>query len=112
MNVDKFGHHVHKRLRLSEILHLSTNHLVRSETGDFDLQSSRLRGVQEPVAQDDAVNKNYVDKKIADEIIALSNAIKADLLNEIHQLEKKIYTREHIDKIIKELQNGKATAGK
>lgn len=64
MNVDKFGHYVHKRLRLSEILDFSNKSLSKTEHGDFDLQQRRLKGIRHPITSDEAVNKEYVDKII------------------------------------------------
>lgn len=66
MNVDKFGHHVHKRLRLDQILGLRDNifdrTLVKSSTGEYNLNSAKLKGLKLPAAADEAVNKAYVDK--------------------------------------------------
>jgi hypothetical protein len=73
MNVDKFGHHVHKRLRLSEHILIDTDStLQKSETGDYDLKSSKLKGLQFPNDEDEAVNKAYVDKSVQE----LKNEIK------------------------------------
>lgn len=60
MNLDKFGHHGHKRLRYSS--ETPKKALVESEIGVYDLQSKRLKGVRLPVSPDDIVNKEYVDK--------------------------------------------------
>lgn len=60
MNIDKFGHHVHKRLRHSS--ETPQRALVESDIGVYDLQSKRLKGVRLPVSPDDIVNKEYVDK--------------------------------------------------
>lgn len=64
MNIDKFGNHVHKRLRLSEYIDTLDNTLVKSETGDYDLKSSKLKGVSSPENDDEAVNKAYVDEAV------------------------------------------------
>lgn len=61
MNIDKFGHHVHKRLRVSEILDMHNDTLHKSDTGDFDLKQCRLRGLPVPVSNDEAVNKEFVE---------------------------------------------------
>lgn len=63
MNIDKFGHHVHKRLRYSS--EVPRKALVESEIGVYDLQSKRLKGVRLPVYPDDIVNKEYVDKYVS-----------------------------------------------
>lgn len=66
MNIDKFGHHVHKRLRLDQILGLHTNisekALVKSSSGEYNLNSATLKGLKLPVAPDEAASKAYVDK--------------------------------------------------
>lgn len=64
MNVDKFGHHVHKRLRLP--IDFNDKNLRRQDDGDFDLKLTRLKGVKSPSFPDDAVNKQYVDQKLAE----------------------------------------------
>lgn len=68
MNIDKFGHHVHKRLRYSNNI-----------TGEINLQS-RLKGLKRPTAADEAVNKEYVDH------IVKSYITKQDLYAEIQKL--------------------------
>lgn len=61
MNIDKFGHHIHKRMRLSELVNFSDT-LTKSEVGDFDIKKNRLRGLNLPLDPDEAVNKQYVDE--------------------------------------------------
>lgn len=63
MNIDKFGHHVHKRLRRFDPYD-STKVLVKSATGIYDLQSSKLTGLKSPDNLTDAVNKDYVDNLV------------------------------------------------
>ena len=75
MNVDKFGHYIHKRMRLSELFEFNEKALLKSETGDFDLKTSRLRGIISPVEADDAVNKEYVDRLNADTLKELNNLV-------------------------------------
>lgn len=114
MNIDKFGHHVHKRLRLSEFSEILSDTLVRSDTGEFDLKSSKLKGVQIPEKDDEAVNKEYVDKSVQ----ALKNEmmkIQSNVRNFLHSLEKitttnlskMYYTKQEIDNMIaaKSVQN-------
>lgn len=64
MNIDKFGHHVHKRMRVSDPVELIPLNkvLFRNESGDYDLKSSRLKGLKLAVSADEAVNKEYVDQ--------------------------------------------------
>lgn len=69
MNIDKFGHHVHKRLR----------HLEHID-GDINLQFSRLKGLRPPETEDEAANKIYVDQ------ITKSLCTKQELNTEIKKL--------------------------
>lgn len=121
MNVDKFGHYIHKRMRLSELFEFNDNALLKSETGDYNLKTSRLRGIRAPIEQDDAVNKDYVDRLKTDLkqelnqligslryqiLIDVQNTLKISLkakMSEISvQLEDKYYTKAHIDKLLKQ----------
>lgn len=61
MNIDKFGHHVHKRLRLSEVFDISDKVFYKSIDGDLDLKSAKIKGLKIPQLPDEAVNKQYVD---------------------------------------------------
>jgi hypothetical protein len=114
MNVDKFGHHVHKRLRVSDISEFNHKALLRTENGDFDLQSARLKGVEFPVSPKDAVNKQYFhqfiknlyERKTLDSLFeTINNQIKHILL----QLKLNFYTSKEIDDILKRLSDGNAT---
>lgn len=124
MNVDKFGHYIHKRMRLSELFEINDKALLKSESGDFDLKSSRLKGIRSPEEADEVVNKDYVDRLTADikqewdKIFSrlrlgiaidvqntVKNTLKANTLEILTQLEDKFYTKSDIDKFLK---NGKA----
>lgn len=116
MNIDKFGHHVHKRLRLSEIVASSENCLVKTEIGDYNLQSSRLIGAKTPLTPDEVANKEYVDNKLIDyvtkkEIPNFMEAIKTDIIENFRQFEQKFCTKDYIGKLIKQ-QNVQAASGK
>lgn len=63
MNIDKFGHHVHKRLRVSELFDFD-DIVKKTETGEVDFKSSYLKGIPLPKSRDHAVNKEYVDNLI------------------------------------------------
>lgn len=63
MNIDKFGHHVHKRLRRSYSFD-PDDVLTKTENGEFDLRYVRLTGVKYPLDKYDVVNKEYVDNLI------------------------------------------------
>lgn len=126
MNVDKFGHHVHKRLRLTELLDFNENALCKSETGDYDLKSTRLKGIRSPVEGDEVVNKDYVDRMNAHTVQEFNrlfsslrsqiildgqNAVKSYLKTKssdvlIH-FEDKFYTKAEVDNLIKNIPNGK-----
>lgn len=85
MNVDKFGHYIHKRMRLSELFEFNENAMLKSENGDFDLKTSRLRGIRAPVEADDAVNKDYVDQLNANTLKELNNlAVNKDYIDRLN----------------------------
>lgn len=120
MNVDKFGHHIHKRMRFSELLEFNENALLKSESGDFDLKKSRLKGIRSPIETDDAVNKDYVDRlrdqtinelnkvirllrtQIIKEVqITVQNALKAKIPEVLVQLEDKFNNKEEVQQLLK-----------
>jgi hypothetical protein len=112
MNIDKFGHHVHKRLRVSEVSELKYKALLRTEAGHFDLQSLRLKGVVEPLSPDDAVNKQYVDKYIQNTyekkyLDSMFDTINGQILHLASQLKLNFYTNKEIDRILKNKYNDK-----
>lgn len=65
MNIDKFGHHVHKRLRVSSYFDTLNDALVRTEKG-FDLKLTSLHGLPSPKSDDEAANKLYVDRTLGE----------------------------------------------
>ncbi len=120
MNVDKFGHHIHKRMRFSELLEFNGNALLKSESGDFDLKKCRLRGIRSPVDPDDAVNKDYVDRLcdqtikeqnrmigllraqiIKEAQITVQTTLKAKIPDILIQLEDKFYNKAEVQKLSK-----------
>lgn len=113
MNIDKFGHHVHKRLRLSNILDYDEKKIFITEEGDFDLQQKRLKGVKYPILADEVVNKEYVDeiinkyytKQEVDNLIL--SVIKRELISFRDQLPFEFSTKKDLEKIIKVLKNDK-----
>lgn len=126
MNVDKFGHHIHKRMRFSELLEFHENTLQKSESGDYDLKKSRLRGIRSPVETDDAANKDYVDRLLTNSIQEFDKLIgslraqiikdaqktvqatlKAKILEVSTHLEEKFYTKAEVDILIENLHNVK-----
>lgn len=101
MNIDKFGHHIHKRLRVSEIFDFHDKALLKKDSGEYDLQLSKLKGVMRPQFPDEAVNKEYLDevlKSLKQEINAKITQIfkhfgeqfvsKGELDNKLNQFEK------------------------
>lgn len=105
MNIDKFGHHVHKRLRFDQNFIKCDETLQKSENGDFDLRLSRLKGLKSPVSNDEAVNKDYVDQISKSIQINLSNVLlrlrKIDSV--LKEIDNKFCTKEDVNKIIKEM---------
>lgn len=69
MSIDKFGHHVHKRMRISV---------------DGYGSNLPLKVFKSPEASDDAVNKMYVDK------ITESLVTKQDLSAEVRNIKKEL----------------------
>lgn len=109
MNIDKFGHHVHKRLRYSEFTDTLHDALLKSETGDYDLRSSRLKGLLPPQEDNEAVNKVYLDKEIEDlkrEIKKVSIDVKVFLKNlekgTSNTMSSLYYTKTEIDFLLKQ----------
>lgn len=98
MNIDKFGHHVHKRLlQAQNSLNILDNTLHKSESGEFDLRLARLKGVALPISSDDAVNKQYVDITLQKfytktEIDAELKNIKNNILALVNQFQPKLQT--------------------
>lgn len=110
MNIDKFGHHVHKRLRRSEYIDIVNDSLLKSEAGDYDLKLTKLRGLTSPENDDEAVNKAYVDNQIQNlrsEINEVHSNIKI-YLSQLEKLTNKhlstlstlFYSKTEIDKLI------------
>lgn len=102
MNVDKFGHHVHKRQRISNSSFLDDRALTKSEEGDFNLHSSRLKGTRLPVSPDEVANKQYVDHINTVIQSNLSNIILTLKRNDsrIKEIEEKLILKEDLQKII------------
>lgn len=111
MNIDKFGHHVHKRLRITQSFINCDDTLKKSENGDFDLRLSRLTGLKSPLSNVDAVNKEYVD--------GINKSIQNNLANILlhlrhidtilKQFDEKFYTKEDIHKITSKTIKEKTT---
>lgn len=104
--MDKFGHHIHKRLRLPDFLENFDKVLMRTETGEFDLQNTRLTGITIPLKNTDAVNKEYVDSQSQlfvkkQEVDIIFNDLKADVKKGIENLKADYYTKAELDQIIK-----------
>lgn len=93
MNIDKFGHHVHKRLRQSQ-----------NKEGDIDLHHARLKGLNSPRTSDEAVNKAYVDKLIKltltrQEFVDELAHLKKDIDSLVVRLKTNYFTKDEITKI-------------
>lgn len=110
MNVDKFGHHVHKRLRVSDYIGALNDTLNKAETGYYDLKQTRLRGLPVPVSEDEAVNKEFVDfalKKYYTKTevdikvkAAVDSYIKQFKDRLFEAISKSYYTRSEIDNLL------------
>lgn len=115
MNIDKFGHYIHKRMRLSELFECNDNALTKSENGEFDLKATTLRGIRTPVESDDAVNKDYVDQlmtKITKDLYKtmllmgtqimddVKNTLKTHISEVTIQFEDKFYTKTAVDNLL------------
>lgn len=112
MNIDKFGQHVHKRLRAGEISGLKYKALLLTEAGHFDLKSLRLKGVVKPLSSDDAVNKQYVDEYIQNMyekkyIDSSFDTINNQIQQLASQLKLNFYTKKEIHDILEKLNNDK-----
>lgn len=94
MNIDKFGHHVHKRLRVSELLDFQDKALLKKDSGEYDLQSSALKGVKRPQFADEAVNKEYLDEVVN----SLSLTINGELVKVVNFLERQYVTKDYLQK--------------
>lgn len=111
MNIDKFGHHVHKRLRTSDYIDIVHNTLQKSVTGDYDLKLAKLRGLTSPKKEDEAVNKAYVDNEILNlrnEINKVHINVKTYLLQlenltnkQLSALSSVFYSKTEIDNLIR-----------
>lgn len=100
MNIDKFGHHVHKRLRFAESFVNCDETLRKSDGGDFDLHFARLKGLKSPVSNDDAVNKEYVDhlNKVTQNNLANVLLRLRHIDSVLKTIEEKIFTKEDVNK--------------
>ncbi|KAG7301835.1 hypothetical protein JYU34_013223 [Plutella xylostella] len=117
MNIDKFGHHVHKRLRFSDLLGIADNALLKKENGYYDLQSSRLKGLQAPQELSEAVNKEYVDTIIKDlctkdEVRFIMSEVLKETERVMNVFINDVYTKHEVDKIIKSVTKDEATSSK
>lgn len=104
MNIDKFGHHIHKRMRFSELFSFTDNSLMKIG-GEYDLKHTRLKGVKLPTTSDDAANKEYVDNAgrifyRKDDTLALVEAIKPEIAKFLHHSLKDYYTKSEVNKIV------------
>lgn len=85
MNIDKFGHHIHKRLRLSELFDIADSSLRKTPNGEYNLNFTKLKGVKPPTEDDEVVNKEYLDHRLElfyskQDIDIILEKIKKDIL--------------------------------
>lgn len=131
MNVDKFGNYIHKRMRLTELFDFSENALFKSESGEFDLKSSKLKGIKPPVDADDAVNKDYVDQlstHTIQEFNKMIGSLRAQIIKDVQKTvqvtlkanvssilphyEEKFYTKAEVNELLEKIRNGKTANSK
>lgn len=113
-------------MRLSELLDFNDNALLKSDSGDFDLKTVRLKGIRSPIEADDAANKDYVDRLLTNTIQefnkligslrsqiikdaqnTVNTTLKAKISEVSTHLEDEFYTKAEVDKLIEKLHNGK-----
>lgn len=119
MNIDKFGHHIHKNLRFSELLNFRENCLVKKNNGEYNLYFHRLKGVKSPQDADEVVNLEYLDhrmnafyhkydidmiiantkKEIMREVNDLITNLKTEIPSNNFQLKRKLQSGTLLDKI-------------
>lgn len=119
MNIDKFGHHIHKRSRLSELFNATENFLIKNKNDEYHLHFSRLRGVREPKDADEVINLEYFNhrmaafyckqdidnlmdntrKKIMTEIDGLITNLKTEVFSNSSQLKRRPHASTFLDKI-------------
>lgn len=110
MNVDKFGHHVHKRLRVLDFFDIYNEALIKSDSGDFDLKQKRLRGLKNPVFEDEAVNKQFLDFTLKQYYTKkeFDSRVKTTVESHLKQFKEKLhealfasyYTKPEIDQML------------
>lgn len=94
MNIDKFGHHVHKRVRSIEPSYLFDKTLVEASNTETGLKLHSLKILQTPNSNDDAINKKYLDAIVVNfytkqEIDKQVEVIKSQLFALSQQLQDK-----------------------
>lgn len=98
MNIDKFGHYVHKRMRSVEPSNLLEKSLAQALKGECKLKLQSLQILNPPLSDNHAVNKQYMDKVMADfytksEINKQLQIIKSDMLLLIDQLQNNVFKK-------------------
>lgn len=59
MNVDKFGHHINKKIKFNNIY---INGCIKlDQRGNFDVENKKISNLQQPSENNDATTKLYVD---------------------------------------------------
>lgn len=117
MNIDKFGHHVHKRLRLTDLFDFTDHPLTLKKYENDELNSSILKNVQTPKDSNDAVNKEYIDtitKNLCnkEEVNFILNEFMKEVQRVLDRFIKDVYTKFEVDNIISSLSKDEATSSK
>lgn len=103
MNVDKFGHHVHKNKRIKNNLMVVECALKHLSDNNLDAQNKIIRNVKLPVYVTDSANKEYVDKSIEDIYKKIDNKNTTDKELLYKSLEKCLKAIQSTDKKLSEL---------
>lgn len=108
MNIDKFGHHVHKRLRISNPIKMEN--ILKLINEEYNLNKIRLTGLRMPTSDDDAVNKEYMDNAIKeyytrDQLDIKFEKLKTEIFQfMVNYLKDKYYMKYDVNSLINSLK--------
>lgn len=84
MPLDKFGHSFHDKKYSNKFQ--QTNSLKFTVSGDVDMENLRICNVKEPLLNNDVVNKEYLEKELANIVDQISIITKDSLIKYFNQL--------------------------
>lgn len=108
MNIDKFGHHVHKRLRISNPNKM--DNVLKLIDEEYNLNKIRLTGLRMPTSSEDAVSKEYMDNSIKDYYTRAQIDLKLDKIKTemfqfmVNYLKEKYYMKYDVNSLINSLK--------